>query len=86
LGLPTSIQPFPGHSQLLHKATNKATGRAVKIEWSQEYELTFDQIKNRLGSAPVLLPPNMDKSFILWTDASEQEFRAVLQQQAEDSE
>ena len=65
---------------------NKATGRPVKLKWSQECESTFNQIKSRLVSAPVLHPPDMDKPFIVWTYASKQGFGAVFKQKAEDGE
>jgi len=57
---------------------SKATGRPVLFEWSQDCDSAF-----RLVSIPVLHPLDMDKSFILWTDASEQGFRAILEQKAE---
>ena len=65
---------------------DKSTGRFVKFDWSQECELAFNQIKDRLVSAPVLRPPDMDKPFTLCTDASELGFGAVLEQVADDGE
>ena len=58
----------------------------MKFEWSQECESAFNQIKSRLVSAPVLHPQDMDKPFILWTDTSEQGFRVLLEQKAENGE
>ena len=65
---------------------DKSTGRFVKFDWSQECGQAFNQIKDRLVSAPVLRPPDMDKPFTLWTDASELGFGAVLEQVADDGE
>ena len=45
--------------------------------------MAFD---GRLVSTSVLHPPDMDKPFIQWTDASERGFRAVLEQKADDGE
>ena len=36
-----------------------------------------------LVSVPLLHPPNLDKEFYLWTDASEQGFGVVLEQENE---
>lgn len=44
----------------------------------------FQEIKNRLSSAPVLQPPNLDKPFFLWIDASLIGFGAVLEQDTVD--
>ena len=48
--------------------------------------VAFKEIKKRLVSAPVLRPPDLDRPFILWTDASEKEFGAVLEQESEDGQ
>ena len=37
-------------------------------------------------SAPVLRPPDLNRLFILWTNASEKGFRAVLEQESEDGQ
>ena len=47
-------------------------------------EEAFSKAKELLVSAPLLHPPNLDKGFYLWTDASEQGFGAVLEQENED--
>ena len=67
---------------------DKSTRRFVKFDWSQECELAFNQIKDRLVSAPVLRPPDMNKPFTLWTVAtySELGIGAVLEQVADDGE
>ena len=48
-----------------------------------ECEEAFSKVKELLVSAPLLHPPKLDKEFYLWTDASEQGFGAVLEQENE---
>jgi hypothetical protein len=58
----------------LHKLTEK--GR--KFEWTNEYQLAFEELKNRLVSSPILAHPDFSKKFILDTDASNEAIGAVL--------
>jgi hypothetical protein len=49
------------------------------IEWNDEAQAAFDELKNRLCSAPILAHPKFDgRPFILYTDASAEAFGAVL--------
>ena len=52
-----------------------------RFVWSPECTAAFEEIKERLATAPLLHPPNMDKEFFLWTDASAKGFGAVLEQE-----
>ena len=54
-----------------------------QFTWSSECEEAFAKVKQLLVSAPLLHPPNLEKDFFLWTDASEQGFGAVLEQEDE---
>ena len=49
--------------------------------WTQECEEAFAEIKRLLVTAPLLYPPNLDKEFFMWTDASGKGFGAVLEQE-----
>ena len=60
------------------------TRKNMEFKWTAECEAAFKEIKKRLVSAPVLRPPDLDRPFILWTDASEKGFGAVLEQESED--
>ena len=62
------------------------TRKNMEFKWTAECEVTFKEIKKRLVSAPVLRPPDLDRPFILWTDASERGFGAVLEQESEDGQ
>ena len=38
------------------------------FQWSEECQKAFQEVKNRLSSAPVLQPPDLTKPFYLWVD------------------
>jgi len=63
----------------------KGSGNPVPFVWSEECQQAFDEIKKCLVSAPVLHPPDWEKEFYFWTDASLAGFRAVLEQEVADS-
>src|SRR5258705_2411861 len=50
------------------------------IPWSDPCQASFDELKKRLSSAPILAHPIFDRPFILYTDASADGFAAVLAQ------
>ena len=60
------------------------TRKDVTFEWTEEWEVAFGEVKQRLVSAPVLRPPDLTKPFQLWIDASERGFGAVLEQKGQD--
>ena len=57
-----------------------ATGGTVQFNWSDGCERAFQELKERLATAPVLHPPDLSKPFYVWTDASLLGFGAVLEQ------
>jgi hypothetical protein len=50
------------------------------LVWSDDCQSAFDDLKDRLSSAPILAHPRFDRPFILYTDASNVSFGAVLAQ------
>ena len=44
----------------------------------------FQSVKSMLASAPLLYPPDLNKPFFLWTDASSKGFGALLEQEGND--
>jgi hypothetical protein len=54
--------------------------KGVKFEWTSECEKAFNELKHRLTTAPILKVPDMDKDFLVCTDASEEGLGAVLMQ------
>ena len=52
--------------------------------WTEECQSAFQDLKRKLVTAPVLGIPNLDKGFLLETDASIKGLGAVLSQQQKD--
>ena len=53
----------------------------VPYQWTERQQQAFDILKERLSSAPIVRYPNMEKPFLLYTDASGTGLGAVLSQQ-----
>ena len=59
---------------------DKTTGKTVKFQWSEDCEKAFCTLKQKLSTAPLLMPPDISKPFYVWSDASIVGFGAVLEQ------
>ena len=55
-----------------------------KVVWTEACKLAFPKLKELLCTAPILMSPDVEKSFVLQTDASELGVGAVLSQQGDD--
>ena len=53
-----------------------------KLKWTSEHQQAFERLKTALVTAPVLATPQLDRPFILSTDASGQGIGAVLEQES----
>nr|GEY26453.1 putative reverse transcriptase domain-containing protein [Tanacetum cinerariifolium] len=62
------------------KSMTKLTQKDVKFYWGDKQEATFQQIKQKLCSAPILALPEGSKDFMVYFDASIQGLGAVLMQ------
>ncbi|RVW68203.1 Transposon Ty3-G Gag-Pol polyprotein [Vitis vinifera] len=70
------IEGFSKIALLLTKLTQKG----VKFEWSDDCECSFQELKNRLVSAPILTIPSGSGGFVVYSDASHQGLGCVLMQ------
>ena len=52
----------------------------TKFDWSEECEQSFQELKKRLASAPVLVIPKGTKGFVIFSDASKRGLGCVLMQ------
>ncbi|CAM5174954.1 unnamed protein product [Natator depressus] len=88
LGLAGYYRRFvPQYSQIatpLTDLTKKKQPNAV--QWTEECQKAFNQLKASLMSDPVLRAPDFDKPFLVTTDASKRGVGAVLMQEAPDQE
>ena len=55
-------------------------GKPDIVQWNDDLQERFEEIKTRLCNAPVLKLPDFDKDFVLRTDASDTGLGAVLLQ------
>ena len=58
----------------------RLTQKGVKFEWSEDCEQSFQELKQRLVSAPILTIPTGDEGFIIYSDASKKGLGCVLMQ------
>jgi len=75
------LRQFLG-AQPLHVLTRKN----VNFLWTTECQIAFDELKEKLVSAPVLVYPNFERSFVLETDASIRGLGAVPSQYQENGQ
>ena len=66
------FQDYVALTQLLRKEN--------KFIWSEECEKSFQELKGKLVSAPVLVLPNSEDSFVIFSDASGKGLGCVLMQ------
>ena len=57
------------------------TRKGVKFVWSEKCESSFQLLKTKLTSAPVLVLPSGVEGFVIYTDASQIGLGCVLMQQ-----
>ena len=70
------VHQFAATAQPLHQLTRKG----AHLDWTQECQQSFDSLKNKLASAPVLNYPSLREPFVLETDASIRGLGAILSQ------
>jgi hypothetical protein len=51
------------------------------FEWTKECQASFEELKKRLTSSPVLIQPHLTKKFDIYCDASRQGLGCVLMQE-----
>jgi len=80
LGLAGYYRRFvEGFSRILALLT-RLTQKNAKFEWTEECERSFQELKTRLTSAPILAIPNGSEGFVIYSDASCKGLGCVLLQ------
>ncbi|GJU85397.1 putative reverse transcriptase domain-containing protein [Tanacetum coccineum] len=80
LGLAGYYRRFIEGFSKIAKPMTKLTQKKVKFEWGDKQETTFQLLKQKLCSAPILALPEGSKDFIVYCDASIKGLGAVLMQ------
>ncbi|GKB47966.1 putative reverse transcriptase domain-containing protein [Tanacetum coccineum] len=80
LGLAGYYQRFIEKFLKIAKLMTKLTQKKVKFEWGDKQETTFQLIKQKLCSAPILALLEGSEDFIVYCDASKKGLGAVLMQ------
>lgn len=78
------IRDFAAIASPLTDLTRGTGTKTRPIEWTKECQIAFDEIKRRLTQAPILIPPDHNKPFIIETDACDYGVGAVLLQEGSD--
>jgi hypothetical protein len=62
------------------KPTTELLEKDGKFEWTPACKASFQELKKRLTTAPILVMPDMEKPFSIYCDASSQGLGCVLMQ------
>ena len=72
LGLAGYYKRFIEGFSKIAKPMTELLEKGKTFEWTLKREASFQELKKRLTTAPVLTMPNMEKSFSIYCDASGQ--------------
>lgn len=86
LGLCSYYRRFVSGFAAIARPLHKLCEKAEKFQWSDEANNAFELLKTALTSTPILAYPQLGKTFILDTDASDFATGAVLSQEQEGEE
>ena len=80
LGLAGYYQKFVKGFSMLAAPLTKLTRKEEKFVWSEACQQSFDELKRKLTSAPVLTLPLGHDGYTMYCDASRQGLGCVLMQ------
>jgi hypothetical protein len=80
LGLAGYYWRFIENCSKISKPMTELLKKEKKFKWTNECEVSFQELKKRLVSAPVLYLPNLEKEFQVYCDASRLGLGSVLMQ------
>jgi hypothetical protein len=80
LGLAGYYRRFIENFSKIAKPMTELLKKEKKFKWTDECENSFQELKKRLVSAPVLCLPDLEKEFQVYCDASRQGLGSVLMQ------
>jgi hypothetical protein len=80
LRLARYYQRFIEEFSKISKPMTELLKKEKKFEWTSTCEASFQELKKRLTTAPILVMPGMEKPFSIYCDASGQGLGCVLMQ------
>ena len=80
LGLAGYYRRFVKDYSKIAGPLSSMTGKNAKFVWSDKCEKSFEELKRRLTTAPVLVLPEGTEDFVVFTDASKDGLGCVLMQ------
>src|SRR3954467_2267878 len=80
LGLAGYYRRFIENFSKIAKPMTELLKKEKKYDWTEACEVSFQELKKRLVSAPVLCLPDIEKEFQVYCDASRQGLGSVLMQ------
>ena len=86
LGLVGYYRKFIQGFAKVAKPLTLLTRQQVKFEWTPDHQTAFEHLKNALVQAPILHYPNPNKTYIVYTDASDNAWGAQLLQDHDGTE
>ncbi|WVZ50530.1 hypothetical protein U9M48_001774 [Paspalum notatum var. saurae] len=81
LGMARNYRRFVKDFSIIAKTLSMLSHKNVKFEWTNECEISFRVLKEKLVSAPVLALPEPGKRFTVYSDASRVGLGCVLMQE-----
>ena len=86
LGLVGYYRKFIKGFTKIAKALTLLTRQQVKFDWTPEHQEAFKHLKEAIIQAPILHYPNPNKTYIIYTDASDDACGAQLSQEHDGTE
>jgi hypothetical protein len=80
LGLAGFYRRFIKDFSKIAKPMKRLLEKNKDFDWTEGCQVSFEELKRRLTSAPVLILPNITKKFDIYCDASRQGLGCVLMQ------
>src|SRR3954463_4133125 len=81
LGLASYCRRFVENFSKIARPLTNLLHKGVKFEWTDKCQESFQALKDKLTSPPVLAPPDTQKDFVIYCDASRQGLGCVLMQE-----
>jgi hypothetical protein len=83
LGLAGYYRRYINDFSKIAKPMTKLLKKNKTFEWTDECQTSFEELKKRLTSAPVLILPDLTKKFDIYCDASHWELGCILMQEGQ---